>query len=361
VTVNRFLLSAFLRLALSKNKTEFLRLVFSVNGLRLILIGMVLNYLGIPAKVLFDNSNNLKQENKEENLESKPKSNPNSLDFMVAELAEELAPEININFIRAIIQNESGWNPKAVSHKGAVGLMQLMPETAKQYGCFDRTDPNQNLSAGIRFLNDLYQEWNGDYRWIAAAYNAGPTAARRFHKAGQIEYNETEIYANRVVGYMMGRDSAEGIARPICKSAGCLHLKSLEAVAGGSAHKGTEALAGYIQNNMLGFAYISSLNDAWHQRNSSTNNKHRLGLAIDLYSVQFADGRGVQTEKALQNLLKDIAPKAIVRYYDRNNCKPCTAPHIHIEWSNDADAQEFADLAIENGWWESSVLYAGRN
>lgn len=363
MTINRFLLSTISRFLFSKNKTVFLRLVFSANGLRLILIGGLLGYFNIPTKVLFlfdVNLNSLKQENKEENLESKPKPNLNSLDSKLAmlELQKELAPNVNPNFVMAIVQNESGWNPKAVSGKGAVGLMQLMPETAKQYGCKDRMNPIQNLSAGIRFLNDLYKEWNGDYRWIAAAYNAGPTAARRFHKAGQIKYTETEIYANRVWGYMMGLDSMDGIARPTCKSAGCLHLKSPEAIAGGKAHEGTEALAAFIQNNMPGFAYISSLDDFWHHKNSGPNNKHRRGLAIDLYSVQFADGGGVQTEKALKKMLENVAPKAVVRYYDKNNCKPCTAPHIHVEFSNNSDAQEFADLAIENRWWESSVLYA---
>ncbi len=75
--------------------------------------------------------------------------------------------------IAAFIDVESGWNPRAVSSKGAMGLMQLMPATAMRFGAFDPFNPEQNIAAGTRYITTLMWEFHGDLRLVAAAYNAG--------------------------------------------------------------------------------------------------------------------------------------------------------------------------------------------
>jgi soluble lytic murein transglycosylase-like protein len=78
-----------------------------------------------------------------------------------------------IEFVRAIVEQESGWHRRALSPKGAVGLMQLMPDTAKDLGVADPRDLNQNVSGGIRLLTWLTKRFHGDLRLVAAAYYAG--------------------------------------------------------------------------------------------------------------------------------------------------------------------------------------------
>jgi soluble lytic murein transglycosylase len=80
-----------------------------------------------------------------------------------------IEPEV----IAAFIDVESNWNPRAVSPKGAMGLMQLMPATARRFGAFDPFNPDQNIAAGTRYITTLMWEFRGDLRLVAAAYNAG--------------------------------------------------------------------------------------------------------------------------------------------------------------------------------------------
>ncbi len=98
--------------------------------------------------------------------------------------------------IRSIIHAESGFNPKAQSHKGAQGLMQLMLETAQNLGVNNRFDPAQNIRAGSRYLAQLLKRFNGNMQFAAAAYNAGPSAVEKYH--GIPPYKETRVYVKRV-------------------------------------------------------------------------------------------------------------------------------------------------------------------
>lgn len=82
------------------------------------------------------------------------------------------------DFVRALIKEESGWQRCAISRKGAVGVMQIMPETARQLGVSDLCDLNQNISAGVRHLAYLTLIFHGDLRLVAAAYNAGEERIR---------------------------------------------------------------------------------------------------------------------------------------------------------------------------------------
>ena len=98
--------------------------------------------------------------------------------------------------IRAIIHAESAFNPRAMSIKGAQGLMQLMPGTASNMGVLDAFDPAQNIRGGARYLGLLMKNFNGDVRLTAAAYNAGPSAVQHYN--GVPPYAETQVYVQRV-------------------------------------------------------------------------------------------------------------------------------------------------------------------
>ena len=110
------------------------------------------------------------------------------------------ATRLDAALIHAVISAESGYNPFARSPKGAAGLMQLMPETAKRYGVKNRLDPAQNISGGARYLRDLIRMFNNDVQLAVAAYNAGERAVVR---AGNRipPYQETMTYVPRVMSY----------------------------------------------------------------------------------------------------------------------------------------------------------------
>lgn len=104
--------------------------------------------------------------------------------------------DVDTALVKAVVHAESAFVPDAVSHKGAVGLMQLMPSTAAAHGVSDRTDPEQNLAAGTRHLKTLLERY-GDIRLALAAYNAGDDAVRRH--GGIPPFAETESYVRRVL------------------------------------------------------------------------------------------------------------------------------------------------------------------
>jgi soluble lytic murein transglycosylase-like protein len=90
------------------------------------------------------------------------------------------AHTIHPALVRAVIVVESGFNPKAVSRRGAVGLMQLLPATAHRYGVTDMFDPAQNVQAGVRYLRDLLARYDSNVELALAAYNAGEDAVERY-------------------------------------------------------------------------------------------------------------------------------------------------------------------------------------
>lgn len=98
--------------------------------------------------------------------------------------------------IRAIMHAESAYNPNALSHAGAQGLMQLMPATARRFGVTNAFEPRQNIQGGVRYLAWLLRRFNGDLTLAAAGYNAGEGAVDRYK--GVPPYNETRRYVERV-------------------------------------------------------------------------------------------------------------------------------------------------------------------
>jgi soluble lytic murein transglycosylase-like protein len=102
--------------------------------------------------------------------------------------------------LHAVISAESGYNPFARSPKGAVGLMQLMPDTATRYNVSNRLDPQQNILGGARYLRDLLAMFNNDVRLAVAAYNAGEKAVVKYGNRVP-PYPETVAYVPRVLNY----------------------------------------------------------------------------------------------------------------------------------------------------------------
>jgi soluble lytic murein transglycosylase-like protein len=90
------------------------------------------------------------------------------------------ASTIQASLVRAVIVVESGFNPRAVSKRGAIGLMQLLPATARRYGVKDIYDPEQNIRAGTRYLRDLLTRFDSNLELALAAYNAGEEAVERY-------------------------------------------------------------------------------------------------------------------------------------------------------------------------------------
>jgi len=91
--------------------------------------------------------------------------------------------------IRAVIETESHWNAGAVSRKGAVGLMQLVPSTAQRFGVKDMFSPKQNVDAGVRYLKTLLERYNGNLELALAAYNAGEGAVDRGSRRAGVSGN----------------------------------------------------------------------------------------------------------------------------------------------------------------------------
>ncbi|MET0555298.1 MAG: lytic transglycosylase domain-containing protein [Vicinamibacteria bacterium] len=109
---------------------------------------------------------------------------------------------VDVDLVRAIIQVESGFDHRARSRRGARGLMQLMPGTARDMGARNAFDPRQNIFAGVRYLRFLLDAFGGDVTLAAAAYNAGPTVVKRY--GGVPPYEETQTYVQKVHG-LLGR------------------------------------------------------------------------------------------------------------------------------------------------------------
>jgi soluble lytic murein transglycosylase-like protein len=104
------------------------------------------------------------------------------------------------SLIRAVIHAESAFNPRAVSPKGALGLMQLMPETARMYGVRRSFEPSENIDAGVRHLAMLERRFRGNLRLMLAAYNAGEGAVAQY--GGVPPFSETQQYVERVISLM---------------------------------------------------------------------------------------------------------------------------------------------------------------
>jgi soluble lytic murein transglycosylase-like protein len=139
-----------------------------------------------------------------------PVATPGDIDSAIEQAAAR--HNVDPNLVRAVVKVESNFNPNALSRKGAMGLMQLMPSTAKQLKVQNPFDPQQNVDAGVRHLKQLLESYGGDVRLTLAAYNAGAGAVAR--SSGVPHYAETQNYVRRITNlYYGGFDVNSGASR----------------------------------------------------------------------------------------------------------------------------------------------------
>lgn len=122
---------------------------------------------------------------------------PEEIDAIIQDAAK--ATGVDANILRAIAKQESDFDPRSHSSAGAMGVMQLMPDTAKEMGVTDPWDPRQNIMGGARYYAKMLQMFGGDHRRALAAYNAGPGNVKKY--GGIPPFKETQNYVTKVSGY----------------------------------------------------------------------------------------------------------------------------------------------------------------
>ncbi len=138
-----------------------------------------------------------------------PPPAPTGIDDAVARIAAQHS--LNADLLHAVIKVESNYNPLAVSNKGALGMMQLIPATARRFGVSNVFNPVENIQGGARYLRYLLDLYNWDYPLALAAYNAGEAAVAKY--GGVPPYRETQNYLN-LVGKQLSSQKAKRSAMP---------------------------------------------------------------------------------------------------------------------------------------------------
>ena len=175
-------------------------------------------YKPVPAAAMGAARSAAAEVNRYLNRESNPEGGEPSTSFLRSNLPaspqdvdaaiEQAAARHNVdpNLVRSVIKVESNFNPNAVSRKGAMGLMQLMPSTARSLHVTNPFDPQQNVDAGVRHLKQLLESYGGNVKLSLAAYNAGAGAVAR--SSGIPHFSETQNYVRRITDLYYGGGQA---------------------------------------------------------------------------------------------------------------------------------------------------------
>jgi soluble lytic murein transglycosylase len=162
--------------------------------------GDIYRYIDENGVMHFTNTPTSSNQNFKLFLREKPKITSRYSTIKYDNIIANASQQYGVSFplLKAIIKAESGFNPRAVSKKGAKGLMQIMPQNFKLLGVKDPFDPSQNIHAGARYFKQMYDRF-GKLALSLAAYNAGPEAVERFKTIPP--YEETEEYVKRVLKF----------------------------------------------------------------------------------------------------------------------------------------------------------------
>lgn len=172
------------------------------------------------------------------------KYTPKEIDAKVGAYA--IQHGVDTNIIRAMVTQESGWKTKAVSKKGAQGLMQLMPATAKSLGVTDPYDVDQNLWAGIKYFKMQLDRFDGNVELALAAYNAGPGAVKKY--GGIPPYKETQNYVKKITAGIKKRGGVDKDHYLVKFSIGSNEYQLMDTDTGGLSRKGINNFVHLIQN-----------------------------------------------------------------------------------------------------------------
>ncbi len=144
-----------------------------------------------------------------DNFTRLPENFEQYIETVSAEIGSAYNVEIPVNLVKSIIKQESGFNPNAVSHAGAQGLMQLMPATAKSLGVYNSMNPYQNVRGGIKYIAQLLNRFEGNLQKALAGYNAGPEAVARY--GGIPPYKETQNYVQSIMKDFLRRENYQPV------------------------------------------------------------------------------------------------------------------------------------------------------
>lgn len=199
-------------------------------------------------------------------LEEAAQSSEVSMDSIFEEAASTYG--ISVDLLKAVAKAESNFNPDAVSHAGAMGVMQLMPGTASSLGVTDPFDARQNIMGGAKYLKSNLDKYNGDVSLALAAYNAGPGSVQKY--GGVPPYAETQNYVKKVTSYMNGGELASGkmvkngsysssasALGDLYDSTSALGMLGMSALTGVSGLYGSSALSGYGTTALAGLGSAS--------------------------------------------------------------------------------------------------------
>lgn len=198
---------------------------------------------------------------------------------------------VSVNLIKAVAKAESGFNPSAVSKSGAIGVMQLMPSTARSLGVTDPYDARQNIMGGTKYLRQNLDRFNGNVSLALAAYNAGPNAVQKY--GGIPPYQETQNYVKIVTSYMGGAPIYSGKMVTTGGSSGTAGLGSLGSLAAYSSAAGLYGSSSSSVGSMLGGSSLSGSSSASGMAGLSSYNQ-----LSSLYGLSGQGGYGMTGSSA---------------------------------------------------------------